>query len=134
MEEEVKTKFVQRYSDLDVWKHSIELVQNIYELTKSFPQSEVYGLTSQIRRSSVSVPANIAEGWGRRKTKAFVQFLSISSGSLYELETLLIIAEKQNYINKKTLENLLNEIEIIGKMLNSLIHKLQIKIEKEANH
>jgi four helix bundle protein len=126
MEEEVKTKSVQRYSDLEVWKHGIELVQKIYELTKSFPQSEIYGLTSQIRRSSVSVPANIAEGWGRRKTKAFVQFLSISSGSLYELETLLIIAGKQNYINNETLEKLLNEIEIIGKMLNSLIHKLQI--------
>jgi len=118
------------YKDLEVWKKGIENVTEIYRMTNSFPQSEIYALTSQIRRSSISIPANIAEGWGRRKTKAFIQFLSISSGSLYELETLLIIAFNVNYIEKEVLDAYSARIEIIGKMLNSLINKLEQRLEK----
>ena len=77
------------YTDLDVWKKSRELVKEIYVLTKAFPKDEMYGLSSQIKRSAVSVPSNIAEGYGRNHTKDTLQFLFIARGSLYELETQL---------------------------------------------
>ena len=80
------------HRDLDVWKKSVSLVTSIYEITKSFPKEEIYGLTNQIRRAAVSVPSNIAEGSARQGNKEFIQFLYIALGSLTELETQLIIA------------------------------------------
>ena len=118
------------YKDLEVWKKGIENVTEIYRISDKFPDHEIYALTSQIRRSSVSVPSNIAEGWGRRKTKPFIQFLSIASGSLYELETQLIIGNNLSYIDNDTLTQCSLRIEIIGKMINSLISKLEKHIEK----
>lgn len=75
------------YTDLEVWKESRKLANHIYELTKSFPKEELYGITNQIRRCAVSVPSNIAEGCGRQTAKDTIHFLHISRGSLYELET-----------------------------------------------
>ena len=86
------------YTELDVWKESRVLVKDIYSITKSFPKEETYGLINQLRRCAVSIPSNIAEGCGRRTAADTIQFLHISRGSLYELETQLYIALDLNYI------------------------------------
>ncbi|MGB1309161.1 MAG: four helix bundle protein [Oceanihabitans sp.] len=113
------------YKELVVWQKSMKLVTQIYDLTKTFPDDERFGLTSQMRRCSVSIPSNIAEGWGRLSRKNYIQFLRISRGSLYELETQILITKQLNYINNsETVENLIIEI---SKMLNSLIRKLEDK-------
>jgi four helix bundle protein len=89
------------YKTLDVWKKSKELANLVYNVTRQFPKEEVFGLVSQMRRSAVSVPSNIAEGVGRGYTKETLQFLSIAKGSLFELETQLYISKDQNFINEK---------------------------------
>ena len=101
------------------------LITLIYELTITFPDDEWFGLTSQMRRCSVSIPSNIAEGWGRLSRKNYIQFLRISRGSLYELETQILISKQLNYIkDSESVESLIIEI---SKMLNSLIRKLEEK-------
>ena len=92
---------VKTHKDLDIWKIGIELVLKIYELTNKFPDAERFGLTSQMRRCAVSIPANISEGAARNSKKEFIQFLYISLSSLSELETHLTIAEKLNYTDIK---------------------------------
>ncbi|MGA1863050.1 four helix bundle protein [Deferribacter thermophilus] len=113
------------HMDLDVWKLSIELVKDIYEITKLFPKEELFGLTSQIKRASISITSNIAEGASRQTIKEFIQFLYISLGSTSEVETQLIIAKELNFINENELDYLLNKIEKIKKMLNGLIKHLK---------
>ena len=88
---------IKTHKDLDVWKKLMDLVEDIYRLTKSFPEAEKYGLTNQIRRCAVSISSNIAEGVGRKTDKEFVQFCYIALGSLSELETQLLIAERLEY-------------------------------------
>ena len=113
------------YKELLVWQKSMNMVTQIYDLTKTFPEEEKFGLISQMRRCSVSIPSNIAEGWGRLSRKNYIQFLRISRGSLYELETQILITKQLNYINdSESVENLIIEI---SKMLNSLIKKLEEK-------
>ncbi|MFA6533566.1 MAG: four helix bundle protein [Patescibacteria group bacterium] len=85
------------YQDLIVWQKAIDLVKTVYELTASFPQAELFGLTTQIRRAAVSVPSNIAEGYGRRSDGDFARFILISRGSLMELETQLLIAKSLGF-------------------------------------
>ena len=97
------------HKDLEIWQRSMNLVETIYSKTRVFPQVEMYGLTSQIRRSSVSIPSNIAEGAARQTTREFIQFLYISLGSLSETETLWMIAERLGYIKN---ESIMNDIEI----------------------
>jgi len=121
---------INSYKDLKIWQKGIELVEVIYKITISFPQNEQYGLTSQIRRSSVSVPSNIAEGWGRGYNNNFLQFIKIARGSLYELETQLIIAYKIQLITKVDFEIIQNLILIESKMINSFIATLKTKITK----
>ena len=116
------------YKELDIWTKGISFVKEIYKLTKNFPKEELYGLTNQLRRASVSVPANIAEGWGRESSKSFISFLKISRGSLFEVDTLILIAESLKYIDNKDLIKLQNEIELLGKMINSLINKIENKM------
>ena len=89
------------YKELEVWQKSIDLTTKIYEVTKSFPNEEKYSLTSQIRRCTVSIPSNIAEGWGRGGRKEYIPFLYISRGSVTELETQLLIALKLDFIEKR---------------------------------
>ena len=115
------------YRDLIVWQKATDACASIYALTRSFPQEEIYGLTSQMRRAAVSVASNIAEGRGRASRQEFKQFLLIARGSLCELETQLIIAEKLDYINKSQFDDLMSLYAEIGKMLNSLIMKLAQK-------
>lgn len=115
------------YQDLKVWQLAIDISVACYEVTKAFPREEMYGLTSQIRRSSTSVPANIAEGYGRENRGSFVQFLRIAQGSLKELETHLIISERVGLIAPDMSKGLLNKCEENGKMLGALIRAVQQK-------
>jgi four helix bundle protein len=112
---------IKTHKDLDVWKKSLDLVEFIYRLTEAFPQKEIYGLTNQIRRAVVSVPSNIAEGAARSSEKEFSKFLYISLGSLSEVETQLIIAQRLKYIGNYD-DSLLIEIR---KMLIGLIKSLK---------
>ncbi len=108
------------HKDLDVWKKSIDFVTSLYQLTNKFPTQELYGMVSQIRRASVSVPTNIAEGAARNHRKEYVQFLGFSLGSASELETLLIVSRNLQYINEETYKILSLELEVIMKMLTNL--------------
>ena len=115
---------IRTHKDLEVWKNSIKLVTQIYKETNKFPKTELYGLTSQIRKSALSIPSNISEGAGRNHTKEFIQFLYISMGSLAELETQLIIASNLNYFSNQVLENLNTSIIEIRSQLSGLIKSL----------
>jgi len=106
-------KVVKTHRDLDVWKNGIELVKKIYILTKDFPKEEIYTLTSQIRRSAISIPNNIAEGAARNSKKEFIQFLYIALGSAAELETQLIVAKELGYIKDLNIFDDL-EAQLIG--------------------
>ncbi|MCK9225503.1 MAG: four helix bundle protein [Candidatus Muirbacterium halophilum] len=121
---------IKNYKELDVWKNSMLLVQEIYIKTRDFSENEKFGLVSQMRRASVSIPSNIAEGWGRKTTKDYVKFLHISLGSLYELETQVIICENINLIDNNNLKEIHQFIKDISKMLNVLIYKLNKKGNK----
>lgn len=116
------------YQDLEVWKKAMELVTQVYVVSKRFPSDELYGLTSQIRRSSVSIPSNIAEGRGRRSTKDFLRFLNIAYGSLAELETQLMIADNLSYLENETANALLKEASRVGRMINGMIASLEKKL------
>ncbi len=109
------------YRDLIAWQKSIELVPAIYQLTKTFPHDELYGLTTQLRRAAVSVPSNIAEGQGRKSNGEFRHFLYTAVGSLMEIETQLIIAGKLGYARQPAVEDLLSSTAELGRILNGLI-------------
>ena len=117
------------YRDLEVWQKAMDLVVECYQITKKFPKSEIYGLTSQLQRAAVSIPANIAEGRERQYTREFVQYLSIAYGSLAELETHLQIAHRLNYIDIGNLDQLLEKTAEIGRMINGLRRSLQGKAD-----
>ncbi|GLI54140.1 MULTISPECIES: four helix bundle protein [Thermodesulfovibrio] len=112
---------VKTHKDLDIWKEGIEIVTTVYELTKTFPDFEKYGLTSQMQRAAVSIPSNIAEGAARNSKKEFIQFIYVALGSLSELETLLIISKKLNYLSDERYKLINNKIvDLRKKMLNFL--------------
>lgn len=115
------------HKDLDAWKNSIILVTDIYKITQKFPKDEIYGITSQIRRSAVSIPSNIAEGAGRNHDKEFIQFLYISLGSLSELETQLIISCNLKFINETDYNPISLIIGVIRGQISSLIRYLKNK-------
>ena len=110
------------YKELKVWQKSVDLAVKIYEATKDFPREEIYGLTSQIRRSAVSIPSNIAEGAGRNTKKDFNNFLGISNGSSCELDTQLIIANRVSFLDSTIFEMLQQDLTEIQKM-NWALHK-----------
>lgn len=115
--------------NLEVWKRSFSLVKEIYLITASFPPEEKFGLISQLRRASVSVPTNISEGAARNSQKEFIHFLYISLGSLTEVETLLLLSKELGFISEKEkFEILLIEIEIITKLLLGLINSIKKKL------
>lgn len=113
------------HHDLNVWQKSIELVKDIYTITKTFPNYEKYGLCSQMQRAAVSVPSNIAEGAARNHDKEFMQFLYYSYGSLSELETQLIISYDLKYVQDNS--EILKKIDKIQKMLSGLINYIKSK-------
>lgn len=114
------------HKDLVVWNKSMDLVESIYMLTAQFPSKETYGLSSQLRRASVSVPSNIAEGAARKNTKELIQFLYISLGSLSEMETQIEIAFRLKYLTDTT--NFKNQIDDIRRMLISMISTLKKRV------
>lgn len=115
------------FKDLKVWKKSHELTLEIYKVTADFPKHEIYGITSQIRRAASSVPANIAEGYSRQTTKQYLNYLSISYGSLSETRYFIILAKDLNYINNEKYFDLEARCEEIAKMIYTITEKLNAK-------
>ena len=111
------------HKDLIVWQKSMDLVVQIYELTSKFPKSELFGITSQMRRAAISIPSNIAEGWGRKSTKEYQQFMSIAYGSALELETQLILAKRLKLAEKQYFEKPDAVLLEVLKMLNSMTNQ-----------
>ena len=120
----VKALALQKYEDLIVWQKSMDLVVEIYKLVKLLPNDELHALSDQMKRASVSIPSNIAEGQERSTTKDFVKFLYIAKGSKGELETHLLICTRLLYLTQAQIAIAHNLLQEIGKMLNSLIYKL----------
>ncbi|HEX9664902.1 MAG TPA: four helix bundle protein [Patescibacteria group bacterium] len=116
---------LESYRDLIVWQRGVELTTEIYKLTSGFPKSELYGITSQLRRAAVSIPANLAEGYYRNSKKDYQRFCYISFGSGSELETLIIIAKRLKFIPEQAYEKVDLLLEEVMKMMNSLIRKLK---------
>lgn len=112
------------HQKLEAWSRAIELVTDIYKSTEDFPKEERYGLTGQIRRAAVSIPANLAEGAGRRSQKEFAHFLSNSQGSESELETELIIAHRLGYLDERTFARLIQQLERIGRLITGLVRHI----------
>ena len=115
---------INTYKDLIVWQKAMDLAETVHRLSQSFPKEELYGLTSQLRRAAVSVPSNIAEGQARQSTAEFKNFLSISHGSLAEVETQLLLAIRFKYLTSQQAAAALSLREEISKMLSSLRSKL----------
>ncbi len=115
---------VKSYRDLIVWQQAMDLAVQAYDLTRNWPKDELYGLTSQVRRSASSIAANIAEGYGRETRGAYQQFLRIAQGSLKELETHLLIAERVGIMMRDAAAGILERTESLGKLLRLLIRKL----------
>jgi four helix bundle protein len=113
------------YRDLVAWQKAMDLVASVYRVTSAFPREEIYGLTSQLRRAAVSIPSNIAEGQGRFGATEFRHFLRQANGSLMELETQILIAERLGYITPKEASTVLNSAAEVGKILHGLIASLE---------
>jgi four helix bundle protein len=114
---------VQSYKDLLVWQRAMELVQQVYTLTRQFPSSEAFGLSAQLRRSAVSIPSNVAEGNARRR-RDYIRLLLMARGSAQEVETQLLIAERLQYARSDDLQRLLELNAVIGRLLSGLIRSL----------
>ena len=116
---------IESFKDLDVWQMAMTLAEDCYLLTARFPKEEMYGMSAQLRRAAVSIPANIAEGYGRDQTGPFVQFLRIAQGSARELETHLILVQRIRLAEQQTVAPLQEKCDRIGRMLRSLIRSLE---------
>lgn len=112
------------FKDLKIWQVAIRLVKKVYEVSSKFPKEEMYGLTSQIRRSAISIPSNVAEGFRRQHNNEFKQFLYISLGSCAELETQTIIAQELGYVSANQVKELLEDLDHICRMTSKLVKKL----------
>ena len=122
---------VMHYRDLEVWQEAMNLAEACYEVTRAFPRDEVFGMTSQIRRAAMSVPANIAEGHGRTSTREFLNFLSIARGSLMELETHLLLAQQVGLLPEDKRANLLEMTTKVSQMLSGLRKALLRKLAEK---
>jgi four helix bundle protein len=118
---------IRSFRDLEVWQKAVSLAESTYQTTAEFPRDEIYGMTAQIRRASVSIAANIAEGYGRDQTGSFVQFLRIAQGSARELETHLFLAGRLRLMPSEVAARLMDECESISKMLRALIRSLEAR-------
>ncbi len=121
----MKEKAVRSYRDLIVWQKAMELVVEIYQRTRAFPGDEMFGLVSQMRRAAVSIPSNIAEGYGRTSTGEYKQFLGHARGSLWEIGTQILIAQKLNYLNDEEASDLLKLATETGRILHGLLSSLK---------
>lgn len=121
----MEKNMIKPHKRLDVWNKAIDLTVDTYRLSDRFPKVEIYGLTSQIRRAAVSLPSNIAEGAARQTRKEFINYLHMAQGSLSELDTQLVIANRLEYMSFETLKEIENAIETISKMITGLIKSLK---------
>lgn len=121
---------IRSYKDLNVWQKSIKLAKDIHVRTEDFPKSELFGLTSQLRRAAYGIPANIAEGASRGHRKEYIQFLQIAYGSAAELETLLIIARDVDLLGGKKFSDLASQVDGIMRMLKAMIRSLKRRNER----
>lgn len=119
---------IKSYKDLLVWQKAVVLLKEIYQVSRTFPKEEIYGITSQLRRAALSVISNIAEGHARRSTKEYLRFISIAYGSLAEAEAQLIVCFELGYITSEVKNELDKKISEIGKMMNGLIRALEGKL------
>lgn len=115
---------IESYRDLRVWQKGIDLTERVYELTRGFPSEEKFGLISQLRRAAVSLPSNIAEGWGRNSTGAFIRYLRIAHGSLTEIETQVTIAHRLGYLSESEKNAFLKETTAERKMILAFVRSL----------
>lgn len=122
---------IRSYSGLEVWQKAIDLVVLVYDVTQTFPQDERFGLTNQIRRAAVSIPANIAEGQGRKHTAEFSQFLAIARGSLLETETHFTIALRLKYVTQAQFQSISAMTQATGRLLNGLIRALTARQNRQ---
>jgi four helix bundle protein len=120
---------IKSYRDLRVWQDSMTLAAECYRMTRSFPKEETFGLTAQIRRAAASIPANIAEGHGRENTQSFIQYLRIAQGSLKELETHWLLAERVGLVKMENISTIARQCESLGKMVRLLIRSLQQNVK-----
>lgn len=114
------------YKDLIVWQKAMTMVEIVYNLTKNLPKEELFALTNQIRRAAISVPSNVAEGFGRQSKKEYQQFLSIANGSVCEIETQLFLCVKIGYLTEDSIQEALQLLSEIGKMIRSIKQKIKV--------
>ncbi len=117
---------IKDFKDLVVWQRAMDLVAEVYQVVKKLPKEELYALSDQIRRAVISIPSNIAEGYGRNSSKEFSHFISIAKGSKSELETQLLLCVKIDYLKESDIQNVMYLIDQVGKMLYSLQKKLTV--------
>lgn len=122
---QLESSGIHSYRDLKVWQQAVTLAEDCYRINRQFPKEELYGMTSQVRRSAASVAANIAEGHGRNSRGEYIQFLRVAQGSLKELETHLILATRVGLMSSAAIQNALQQSEGLGKMLRALIRSLE---------
>lgn len=115
---------VRNYTELETWQRAMDLAESVYVATQRYPREETYGLTSQTRRSAVSIPSNIAEGQGRGGTRDFVRFLVVARGSLCELETQLRLGGRLGYVDDALVDGLLKQSGTVGRLINGLIRSV----------
>jgi len=120
------------FKDLEVWKRAHSVVLEVYRLTNPFPRSEQFGVVSQLRRAAYSIPANIAEGFGRRSTKELLQFLAVANGSLEELRYFLLLSRDLRYLSPLDLEKLEKDLKAVGQMLEALSQSLRRRLASPA--
>lgn len=123
----METSKIKSYRELLIWQKSIQVVTNIYKLTRDFPKEELFGITSKMRRCAISIPSNIAEGFGRNSQGDFKRFLNISLGSTYELQTQIEISQNLEYLNTENYKYLMESCVELEKMMNSLVSKIKAK-------
>src|SRR5881628_2710921 len=119
---------VRNYRELTAWQKAMDLVELVYTATRSWPKEEIYGLTSQVRRAVVSVPSNIAEGQGRTSTREFLHHLSIAYGSLREVETQVLVAQRLGYLPQELTDRLLASTGEVGRLINGLSRSLSERV------
>jgi four helix bundle protein len=119
---------VKCYQQLDVWQFGMDIAEDMYRLTASFPQHEIYGLRSQLRRAAVSIPSNIAEGHARDSTKEFLHHISIALGSIAEAETQLVLSGRLQYLTTPILDGIMPRMDRLGRMLGGLQRSLKAKL------
>ena len=122
---------VNYYRDLEVWQQGRDLAKALYEATSGFPPAEKFGLASQLRRAAISIPSNIAEGWGRRYTAEYIQFLRTANGSRTEVETQLILSADLGFLRQSRVDEILEQTRILGRMLVGLERSLHRKMASD---